>query len=147
MSAVFQHPLLITGTSQRGSETLMVSIRPYTSSMVGNTKHSIFPLDFVGNVLAGEFPGPTLEARTGDQLIIVVLNQLEDGEGVAFHWHGLHMRGMLSCPKYQSSPLKHSRTDANRMDGVVGVTQKAIPAGEEFTYKFEISKTQSGTFW
>jgi FtsP/CotA-like multicopper oxidase with cupredoxin domain len=33
------------------------------------------------------------------------------------------------------------------MDGVVGVTQKAIPAGEQFTYKFEISKTQSGTFW
>jgi FtsP/CotA-like multicopper oxidase with cupredoxin domain len=33
------------------------------------------------------------------------------------------------------------------MDGVVGVTQKAIPAGGEFTYKFEISKAQSGTFW
>jgi FtsP/CotA-like multicopper oxidase with cupredoxin domain len=33
------------------------------------------------------------------------------------------------------------------MDGVIGITQKAIPAGEDFTYKFEISKTQSGTFW
>jgi hypothetical protein len=43
--------------------------------------------------LAGQFPGPTLEARSGDQLVITVSNQLEGGEGVAFHWHGLHMRG------------------------------------------------------
>ena len=72
--------------------------------MVGNTKHSVFPRDFVDNVLAGEFPGPTLEARTGDQLIIIVSNQLEDGEGVSFHWHGLHMRGMFSCLKCQNLP-------------------------------------------
>jgi FtsP/CotA-like multicopper oxidase with cupredoxin domain len=37
--------------------------------------------------------------------------------------------------------------DANAMDGVVGVTQKAIPAGEAFTYEFQISNTQAGTFW
>ncbi|KAG0648377.1 Diphenol oxidase 2 [Hyphodiscus hymeniophilus] len=80
-------------------------------------------------LINGEFPGPTIEARTGDQLIVVVSNQLKKGEGVAIHWHGLHMKG------------------ANHMDGVVGVTQKDIPAGEEFTYKFEISKTQAGTFW
>lgn len=54
--------------------------------------------------LAGQFPGPTLEARTSDQLVIVVSNQLEDGEGVSFHWHGLHMRGMAP----QQSPLFYS---------------------------------------
>ena len=115
--------------------------------MVGNSKNSICPRDITDIVLAGEFPGPTIEGRVGDQLAINVSNQLEDGEGVAFHWHGLHMRGECSCrPTDQSSALKLS-TDANHMDGVVGVTQKGIPAGEEFTYKFEISKNQSGTFW
>jgi FtsP/CotA-like multicopper oxidase with cupredoxin domain len=44
-------------------------------------------------ILPGEFPGPTLEARSGDQLVVVVSNQLEDNEGVSIHWHGLHMKG------------------------------------------------------
>ena len=81
------------------------------------------------DMFAGQFPGPTIEARSGDRLFVVISNQLEDGEGVSIHWHGLHMRG------------------ANAMDGVVGITQKAIPSGEEFTYEFEISSTQAGTFW
>jgi FtsP/CotA-like multicopper oxidase with cupredoxin domain len=71
----------------------MVSIRPCISSMVGSPRHRFLTRDFVNNVLAGEFPGPTIEARTGDQLNIIVLNQLDNGEGVAFHWHGLHMKG------------------------------------------------------
>ena len=33
------------------------------------------------------------------------------------------------------------------MDGVVGVTQNAIPSGANFTYQFEVESTQSGTFW
>ena len=33
------------------------------------------------------------------------------------------------------------------MDGVVGVTQKAVPAGGNFVYQFKISDTQAGTFW
>ncbi|RFU31596.1 hypothetical protein B7463_g4715, partial [Scytalidium lignicola] len=36
---------------------------------------------------------------------------------------------------------------ANEMDGVVGVTQIAIPARSTFTYEFQISDTQIGTFW
>ena len=46
------------------------------------------------DISIGKFPGPTIEARTGDQLVIVVSNQLEDDEGIAFHWHGLHMKGI-----------------------------------------------------
>jgi FtsP/CotA-like multicopper oxidase with cupredoxin domain len=60
---------------------------------------------------------------------MVVSNQLEKEEGISIHWHGLHMKG------------------ANDMDGVVGVTQKAIPSGEDFTYEFDISGKQAGTFW
>lgn len=74
------------------------------------------------------FPGPTLEARPGDSLVIDVENALED-EGVSMHWHGLSMRG------------------ANDMDGAVGITQLAIAPGETFTYNFTIEDGQHGTFW
>lgn len=47
---------------------------------------------------------------------------------------------------------ENQRTDinvvgANHMDGVVGVTQKAIAPGEDFTYSFPVSPNQAGTFW
>jgi FtsP/CotA-like multicopper oxidase with cupredoxin domain len=38
-----------------------------------------------------QFPGPTIEARSGDTLEIEVFNSAE--EEVSLHWHGLHMRG------------------------------------------------------
>ncbi len=33
------------------------------------------------------------------------------------------------------------------MDGVVGVTQEAFHPGTTFTYSFDVSLNQSGTFW
>lgn len=38
------------------------------------------------------FPGPTIEARSGDNIVVNVHNHLE--QGISFHWHGLQMRGM-----------------------------------------------------
>lgn len=79
-------------------------------------------------LINGEFPGPTLEARCGDTLVIDVKNGLVD-EGIAIHFHGLHMRG------------------ANDMDGAVGITQDPILPGRSFTYSFTIDAQQHGTFW
>lgn len=42
--------------------------------------------------ISDQFPGPTIEARSGDRLEIVVHNDLEDEE-LSLHWHGLYMRG------------------------------------------------------
>lgn len=47
------------------------------------------------HIESGAFPGPTIEARSGDRLVVEVQNRLED-EGVTFHWHGLHMRGQYT---------------------------------------------------
>lgn len=44
----------------------------------------------------GNFPGPTIEARSGDELIIDVTNSVVGElaeDGLSFHWHGLAMRG------------------------------------------------------
>ena len=76
----------------------------------------------------GQFPGPTIECRSGDKLVIHVTNSIDE-EGVSIHWHGLHLGG------------------ANSMDGAVGFTQCPIPPGGQFTYEFDIDEEQSGTFW
>ncbi|OGM46751.1 laccase [Aspergillus bombycis] len=74
----------------------------------------------------GIFPGPTIEARAGDTLIINVVNALKE-EPVSIHWHGIHVH--------------------NTMDGVPGVTQNVISPGSTFMYSLTIPHDQSGTFW
>ncbi|CAG8959839.1 hypothetical protein HYFRA_00001748 [Hymenoscyphus fraxineus] len=76
----------------------------------------------------GQFPGPTIECRSGDRLIVHVTNKL-NAESLSVHWHGLHMR------------------NANSMDGATGITQCPIPEGTTFTYDFKVDGNQSGTFW
>ncbi|CAG8909727.1 unnamed protein product [Penicillium egyptiacum] len=77
-------------------------------------------------LINGLFPGPTVEARSGDTLIITVTNALPD-EPIALHWHGLHV--------------------ANAMDGAVGISQCPITSGGHFVYNLTIPSDQSGTFW
>lgn len=68
-------------------------------------------------------PGPTIEANEGDQIRIVLHNELP--EPTTLHLHGLEL--------------------PNRMDGVPGVTQDPIMPGESFAYELELH--QNGTFF
>lgn len=70
-----------------------------------------------------QIPGPTLHFKEGDHVTINVYNHID--RGTSIHWHGLIV------------PWK--------MDGVDGVTQKAIPPGGVFHYKFTLH--QYGTYW
>lgn len=70
-----------------------------------------------------QIPGPTLQFKEGDHVIINVYNHLD--RGTSIHWHGLIV------------PWK--------MDGVEGVTQKPIPPGGVFHYIFTLH--QFGTYW
>ncbi|EXJ72401.1 uncharacterized protein A1O5_04905 [Cladophialophora psammophila CBS 110553] len=79
-------------------------------------------------LINGQFPGETIEARSGDRIVVNVTNLLI-GEGLAIHWHGLRMKG------------------ANDMDGAVGLTQDPIPRGQSYLYNFTIGQEESGTFW
>ncbi|KAG5927906.1 hypothetical protein E4U42_001583 [Claviceps africana] len=82
-------------------------------------------------LINGQFPGPLIEARSGDQVEVNVYNGVEQWghPGVSIHWHGLTMK------------------DANEMDGVVGLTQCAIRYKKSFTYRFRIPDDEAGTFW
>ncbi len=70
----------------------------------------------------GHVHGPTIEAVEGDRVRIYVTNKLP--EPTTVHWHGLFI--------------------VNGMDGVAGVTQKAIQPEETFKYEFTLK--QHGTF-
>jgi FtsP/CotA-like multicopper oxidase with cupredoxin domain len=62
----------------------------------------------------GATPGPTIEAVEGDRVRIYVTNRLPEPTSV--HWHGVVL--------------------PNGMDGVAGLTQRAIKVGETFVYEF-----------
>lgn len=70
-----------------------------------------------------QIPAPTLRFKQGDHVIINVHNNLDKGTSV--HWHGVLVPW--------------------QMDGVEGITQKAIGAGCDFQYEFTLE--QSGTYW
>ena len=70
----------------------------------------------------GSTPGPTIEAVEGERVRIYVTNRLPEPTSV--HWHGIIL--------------------PSGMDGVSGVSQAPIPAGETFRYEFDLN--QHGTF-
>ena len=70
----------------------------------------------------GRVHGPTIEAVEGDRVRIYVTNRLPTSTSI--HWHGLYLPA--------------------GMDGVGGLTQRAIEPSETFRYEFELR--QHGTF-
>jgi FtsP/CotA-like multicopper oxidase with cupredoxin domain len=68
-------------------------------------------------------PGPEIRVRQGDQVKVVVENDLS--EETTVHWHGMRVR--------------------NAMDGVPHLTQQPISAGSRFVYEFDA--VDAGTFW
>jgi FtsP/CotA-like multicopper oxidase with cupredoxin domain len=70
----------------------------------------------------GTVPGPMIRVTEGDQVRIIVKNELD--ESTTIHWHGVEV--------------------PNNMDGVPGMTQDPIQPGETFIYEF-IAKP-AGTF-
>lgn len=79
---------------------------------------------FEGYTVNGTTPGPTLTAATG-QLVEVRFNNDNIADGATLHWHGINV--------------------PNGEDGVAGVTQDAVAAGQTHTYRFVAPA--AGTYW
>ena len=71
----------------------------------------------------GQIPGPEIRLTEGERVRIILKNALS--EPTTIHWHGVDV--------------------PNSMDGVPGITQKAVLPGKTFTYEFEA--TPAGTRW
>ena len=80
-------------------------------------------LDFAGLAFNGTIPGPVLRVAHGQRLRAKFVNN--SGEPGTIHWHGMIL--------------------PNKMDGVEGVTQAAVPDRETFLYEF--APDPSGTRW
>ncbi|CAO3703672.1 unnamed protein product [Rhizopus stolonifer] len=74
----------------------------------------------------GQFPGPTLHVTLGDEVEILVKNDM-DNTNTSIHYHGIRQIGTTES------------------DGVPGVTQEPIQPGERFLQRFKV--TQAGTYF
>ncbi|KAI3917348.1 hypothetical protein MKW98_027267 [Papaver atlanticum] len=74
----------------------------------------------------GQFPGPTINVKNGDTLVVKVVNKAR--YNVTIHWHG----------------IRQMRT--GWADGPEFVTQCPIRPGQSYTYRFTIDG-QEGTLW
>lgn len=83
----------------------------------GNVRELIF--------MNEQFPGPELRLEQGDDVEVVVHNNLPVNTSI--HFHGIEQRG---------TPWS---------DGVPGLTQKPIQPGHSWTYRWKA--TQYGTYW
>ena len=70
----------------------------------------------------GRVPGPTLEVREGDRVVVRFRNELP--EATTVHWHGLHL------------PF-----DAD------GSPFHPVEPGEEYEYSFTVRPGSAGTYW
>jgi FtsP/CotA-like multicopper oxidase with cupredoxin domain len=71
----------------------------------------------------GRVPGPVIRVQRGTKVRVRLQNGLE--QPTTIHWHGIRIN--------------------NAMDGVPGLTQKAVPPGGKFDYSF--TSPDAGTYW
>ncbi len=79
--------------------------------------------EIIATAINDQIPGPTLVWQEGERVTIHVTNNLKTSSSI--HWHGIIL--------------------PPAMDGVPGISFDGIPAGETFTYSFDV--TQHGTYW
>ncbi|KAF2460889.1 multicopper oxidase-domain-containing protein [Lineolata rhizophorae] len=101
-----------------GTVTYNLEITNMTLAPDGKERRGLF--------INGQYPGPTIFANWGDDVIVNVKNSMPDN-GTSIHWHGI--RQLNSC----------------QMDGVNGITQCAIAPNDTYQYRFKA--TQFGTSW
>ena len=87
-----------------------------------------FDFDIGGRVVStwafsDQIPGPLVRVNRGEVVKLLLKNELP--ESTAIHWHGIALR--------------------NDMDGVPGLTQRAVQFGESFLYEFAVP--DAGTYF
>jgi FtsP/CotA-like multicopper oxidase with cupredoxin domain len=81
----------------------------------------------LGTFINETYPGPTLEANLGDEVVIKVINDMPTSS-TAIHFHGQHQEGSFFS------------------DGVPDITQCEIPAGPGSSFEYVFTAEPAGTF-
>jgi len=109
---------LLDFSEEDGVKVFELTARPVRWAILEGSK----PVTVTAWSYNGTVPGPMIRVTEGDQVRIVLTNELPDPTSI--HWHGI--------------PLP------NAMDGVPPFTQMAVQPGESFTYEF--TAPPAGTF-
>jgi FtsP/CotA-like multicopper oxidase with cupredoxin domain len=102
-------------SAEPGTVEVRLVAAPSRLSMVPGLETDVF-------VYNGQFPGPTLELREGDRVIVRFRNELP--EATTVHWHGLHL------------PFESD-----------GSAFHPVAPGQEHVYEFTIHPGTAGTYW
>lgn len=115
-NAAVAGPLILQNVS-RAANTVEVTLTasPSRLRLIADRQASAY-------VYNGRIPGPTLEVREGDRVIVHFRNELQEPSTI--HWHGLHIP---------------ARADGSPYDPVM--------PGETFDYLFTIPAGSAGTYW
>lgn len=108
--------------------SLLVMTNVFSAQRVVNLVVAYKTVSFAGKpriaiAVNNQIPAPTLRFKEGDEITINVSNHMD--KPTSIHWHGVLVPW--------------------QMDGVEHVSQKAIPPGGVFHYRFVLK--QSGTYW
>ncbi|KAJ0020579.1 hypothetical protein Pint_32273 [Pistacia integerrima] len=124
------------GASLLGVFFSFITLSLLADSALGITRHYKFDIK-LQNVtrlchtksivsVNGQFPGPRIVAREGDQLLIKVVNHVQNN--ISIHWHGIR------------------QLRSGWADGPAYITQCPIQTGQSYVYNFTIVG-QKGTLW
>ncbi|KDP27046.1 hypothetical protein JCGZ_20981 [Jatropha curcas] len=108
--------------------------RPNSSDLARNRELKIIVLQNVTRLchtksmvtVNGQFPGPRIIAREGDNLLVKVVNNVQNN--ISIHWHGIR------------------QLQTGWADGTAYITQCPIQNGQSYVYNYTIVG-QRGTLW
>ncbi|RVW33764.1 Laccase-17 [Vitis vinifera] len=75
----------------------------------------------------GQFPGPLVTVREGDNLLVEVVNHVQNN--ISIHWHGIR------------------QLRSGWADGPAYITQCPIRTGQRYVYNFTVSGQRGTLFW
>lgn len=108
-------PVLKNISSKSGTVEVTITAAPARLALLPGQVTDVYAYN-------GSIPGPTLEAREGDRVIIHFRNDLP--EPTTVHWHGVHLPAVMD-----GSPFE------------------LVPPGGHYDYVFTIQRGTAGTYW
>jgi suppressor of ftsI len=107
--------VLANTSSQPNTVEVTITAAPAQVALVPGRLTNVFAFN-------GTVPGPTLEAREGDRVIVHFKNELKEPTNI--HWHGMHVPVVAD-----------------------GGPTDPIPPGGSYDYAFTVPPGTAGTYW
>ena len=110
------------------------------TTLTASLKTGVDALNMGGGITAnvevfnGEIPGPTLDLKVGDTVVVRLINNLPYEMGI--HWHGIELENYSDGTEV---------TQNEAAPAVVQTLGNGVQAGGTFLYKFKV--TRPGIFW